>query len=398
MGNLTDRAIRALKPRAKAYSRADGYIPGLSLSVEPTGSKSWHLRFRFKGIQENLGLGRWPGVGLAMVHERAQIALGQVAQGRNPAEDRRHGAAALDMVPAIFESYITRYAKPNLSARWARDVERMLRAVIPVWSSRTLASITPADVHEVLDRALDRGVSVGANRLLAVLKGAGAWACGRGLVAANPFQGIKPPAVEQSRDRVLDDGELRLVWRAAQGLGYPYGVATQFLILTGQRRGEVAGMTWDEFDLTGKVWNLPRERCKNGKAHAVPLSERVIAILQALPRHVGSALVFTADGRPVTGFSGAKRQLGKHLPGNFVPWVLHDLRRSFASGCARLGVDMHVTERNLNHVSGSTGGIAGVYQRHDFMRERRAAMELWGRHVEQIVTGQPVDNIVQMVR
>jgi integrase len=222
---------------------------------------------------------------------------------------------------------------------------------------------------------------------LAVCKGLGSWAVERGLIAANPFQGIKPAAAEISRDRVLDDHELRLVWRAAGGLGYPFGPIVQLLVLLGQRRGEIGGMVWSEIDLAAKVWNLPRERCKNGHAHVVPLSEQAIKILEDVPRFAGTPLVFTANGRPVTGFSGAKRRLDASLPGDSPAWTFHDLRRSFASGSARLGVDMHITERNLNHISGSTGGIAGIYQRHDFLRERRAAMEVWGRHIEQIVTG-----------
>jgi integrase len=161
----------------------------------------------------------------------------------------------------------------------------------------------------------------------------------------------------------------------------------QLLLLTGQRRGEIAEMEWGEIDFDARTWTLPRVRAKNDQAHTAPLSDPAIAILKTVPRVAGNGgYVFTTNGEtPISGFAKAKERLDGVLPPDMPAWTLHDLRRTFASGCARLGVDLHVVEKCLNHVSGSFAGIVGVYQRHDFAGERRAAMDTWGRYVESLL-------------
>jgi integrase len=196
----------------------------------------------------------------------------------------------------------------------------------------------------------------------------------------------RPVKKERTRARVLSDDELCLVWNGCDKAGWPFGPMVQLLILTGQRRQEVAGALWQEFDLDNKrLWSLPRERVKNGRAHDVPLSDAAIEILEGLPRIKNKAgLVFTTRGdTPVSGFSRAKARLDAKIldllreeaeeagrdPEKieaFDPWTLHDLRRTAASGWARLGVPLEVTEKILNHVSGAFSGVAGVYQRHDY--------------------------------
>ena len=143
-------------------------------------------------------------------------------------------------------------------------------------------------------------------------------------------------------------------------------------------------MRWAEVDLTARVWTLPAARSKNHRAHEVPLSPQALAILEGLPRIEGErGFVFTTNGNtPVSGFSKARARLGAALP-DAPPFVLHDLRRSCATGMAKLGVDLHVIERCLNHVSGSFGGIVGVYQKHKFEDGMRRAFDAWGAHIER---------------
>jgi integrase len=163
------------------------------------------------------------------------------------------------------------------------------------------------------------------------------------------------------------------------------------LALTGQRRDEVARMRWTEVDLDKRLWTLPRERTKADRPHEVPLSNGALDILQAVPRVTGSPFVLTTNNgaSPVSGFSKAKRRLDALLPADMPPWRLHDLRRTAASGMARLGVNLPVIEKVLNHASGSFAGIVGVYQRHSFADEKRAALEAWGRHIDALVSGKP---------
>jgi integrase len=153
---------------------------------------------------------------------------------------------------------------------------------------------------------------------------------------------------------------------------------------------EVAGMRWSEIDLDARLWTIAKERTKNNQPHAVPLSDSVIALLMVLPRLVGSDFVLTTTGAaPSNGYSKGKRRLDALLPSDMPAWRLHDLRRTLASGMARLGVNLPAIEKVLNHLSGSFAGIVGVYQRHDFAAEKRQALQLWADHVEHIVSGRP---------
>jgi integrase len=187
----------------------------------------------------------------------------------------------------------------------------------------------------------------------------------------------------------LSDHELRLVWRATEAIGWPFGSMVRLLLLTGQRRNEVARMQWIELDLERGLWTLPRERVKNDRPHTVPLSPLVVSIIKSLPRIAGQ-YVFTTNGETASsGYSVAKRRLDAQLPADMPAWRWHDLRRTLASGLARLGVNLPVIEKILNHISGSFGGIVSVYQHHDFADEKRQALEAWSDHVAAIVADNP---------
>jgi integrase len=161
------------------------------------------------------------------------------------------------------------------------------------------------------------------------------------------------------------------------------GSLNYWLALTGQRREEVARMTWDEVELVRRTWTLPRSRTKNGKGHVVHLSDESLDLLRRTDRRDG--LVFPASGgKPFNAFSKAKRELDQ-LSG-VIGWRLHDLRRTCVSGMARLGVAPHVADKILNHQTGTISGVAAVYQRHEFLSERREALDLWGAHVAKLIT------------
>jgi len=191
---------------------------------------------------------------------------------------------------------------------------------------------------------------------------------------------VSPKVV--SRDKVLTDQELALVIRAARKVGGPFGGIVEFLSLTGQRREEVAQMTWDELDIGQRVWTLPGSRTKNGKKHVIHLSEQAIAVLNGVEKK--GPLVFSVFGtRPFHDFSRVKRVLDRLSAVS--EWRLHDLRRTCVSGMARLGVAPHVADKILNHQTGTISGVAAVYQRHEFLAERQAALDLWGAHVAALI-------------
>jgi integrase len=199
-------------------------------------------------------------------------------------------------------------------------------------------------------------------------------------VPANPFQGLPIAAGAEARDRVLTDREVGTIWRAAGAMGWPFGPLMRLLLLTAQRRDEVAGLRWSELSPDLAVWTVPKERAKNGRAHVVHLAPEARAVLATVPRVEGCDLVFTTSGRtPVSGFAKAKERLDR-LSG-VGGWRLHDFRRTAVTWMAGAGVPPHVADRLLNHVEGAIRGVAAVYQRGEFLSERKAALEAWAGHV-----------------
>lgn len=411
---LTQIAIDALKPGAARREIPDGKVSGLRLILQPSGAASWALRYRFTGKTRKLTIGTYPEIGLADARKLALEALAEIARGNDPGELKQAAKAAAkaaaaveereaaDLVERVIDEFVERYAKPN-TRDW-RETHRLLKKdVSSRWQGRRLSEINRADVHRLLDAIIDRGAPIGANRTFAALRKMCKWAVSRGILHANPCDGVDAPSVEKSRDRVLDADELGIVWRAAGGLGWPYGDIVRLLILTGARRDEVAHATWDEIDLKTKTWTIPAERSKNRRAHVVPLSPAAVEIIEALPRFEGGKFLFAPGAAPPSGFSKAKAKLDAAIVemngGEPIPhFVIHDLRRSAASGMASIGIDLHVIERVLNHVSGSFGGIVGVYQKHSFSDEMRRALDGWAAHVTRIATGETADNVVQLRR
>ncbi len=244
-----------------------------------------------------------------------------------------------------------------------------------------ISEISRRDAIDVIDRIAKRA-EVQANRTLARLRALLNWAVEKDRLASSPIIGMKPPTKERARDRTLSDDELRWFWSACEAIGWPFGPLAKLLLLTAQRRDEVAGIEWPEIHLDQTTWTMPRYRAKNDRAHAVHLSE---AAIEVLPRsYVGSGLVFATNGRPVSGFSHGKNRLDAAMlaakadelgdTAEVIPhWILHDLRRTAATGMARLNIPPHVFDKVLNHVSGTIRGVAAVYNRFEYLDERRAS-------------------------
>jgi integrase len=269
-----------------------------------------------------------------------------------------------------------------------------------------LSDITKKDIVAFLDRipassfALKRSAFAILNRMMN-------WAVGRGDISVNPMVGMKRPPAVMSRDRVLDDEELAVIWKATGGLRSPLRAFYRVLMLTGQRREEVAGMRWDELDRPNAIWALPGNRTKNGVAHIVPLAPAVLEELdllsqgwQAKAELSKSEKAFWPKSGPVMSFHGnvsfssfsqAKRLLDVEIEKarkgepNLLKWRVHDLRRTMATGFQRLGVRFEVTEAALNHLSGSKSGVAGIYQRYDWRDEKREAFDKWALHIAALM-------------
>jgi integrase len=374
MARLTAKGIEAVRAADDRRELPDDYMRGLYLVVQPTGSKSWAVRYRHGGRSHKHTVGPYPAFDLKQARDAAAKVLRAVAEGRHP-EQRQSGS-----VEDAVAQFLERHGK-NYRPKPRSEAERLLRLhVVGNWGRRKLEEITRADVRAMIARIK---APIAANRVFSIVRKLFNWAVENDLIVNSPVAGLKAPHAETSRDRVLTDDELRRVWQAAERLGPLNGAVVRLLVLTGQRRNEVAHMQWRELDLERRLWTLPRERVKNDRRHEVPLSSQAVATIQALPR-ISDRFVFSTNAEsPVNDFGKNKGRLDE-LSG-VSDWVLHDLRRTVASGMARLGTSLSVIEKVLNHVSGSFAGIVGVYQRHEFADEKRAALERWADHVERLV-------------
>jgi integrase len=386
---LTQLAVDKVKARGPRDNRRVGGIPNLYLRISEDGRKTYSLRYRLPdGRQPRMTLGTHPVMSLAAAKTAAVAALEMAARGEDPAAAKAEAKRARDenSVAAVVAQYVARHARPKLR-RW-RDVERMLELdVVPAWGERPLASIAKRDVIRLVERVVDRGAPVSANRLLALIQRVFNWAIARGIVETNPAAGIDMPHRERPRARTLTELELRAVWPAFDAIGYPFGVLGQLLLLTAQRRGEIAGMRWDQLDLERALWTLPPAATKTEVEHIVPLVPAAVALLEAVPRIEGSPLVFPSlrrtSARPISGF--AKPLAAVQRLSGTSGWTWHDLRRTCRTNLGRLGVEPHIGERILNHAVGSD--VARIYDLHRYEAQMRQALELWLHELDRLVRG-----------
>ncbi|MBA4087298.1 MAG: integrase [Novosphingobium sp.] len=376
---LNAKAIEAFKPKVERYEVHDLLCPGFSLRVFPTGRKVFSLKYRYGLKQRRLVLGVYPRLTLAQARDKAIEALSMVDNGIDPAARRRQ----LGMhVEAICEDFIRQYARPR-NRSW-KEAERILqREFVAVHGQRDIREIRRSDVLELMDGAIERGAAYQANRIHANLRKLFNWCVERGIVDASPVMGIRPPTREKARDRVLSDDEIRSVLKGCVEEPYPYGPFVPLLLATAQRRGEVSKIRWSDIDLDAKVWVIPADLSKNGKPHVVPLNDFAMCLLGNMQRFPNCDWVFTTTRRgPINGFSKALRNIQTRSETD--NWRFHDLRRTAASGMARLSIAPHVVEKVLNHISGTISGVAAVYNRYGYDAERRDALNKWGQWLERL--------------
>lgn len=432
---LTVRGIEALKPDPKKRREVADGGSGLYVVVQPSGRKGFAVRYRNQyGKTRKLTLKlQWPadekaraGV-LTKAREMAREALLAIAEGRDPAAEKAERREQTpETVEAAFAEYLQRYAMKQQKS-WAETQRTFERDIIPEkkgrdvvsWRGRELSSITKRDVILLLDSIVDRPAPVLANRVHGHLRRFFSWCVERDMLKTSPMTGIKPPTQERARDRVLTKDETFAFWRATRRGHAPFDWIFRIMLLTGARESEVAGMAWAEVDLESATWTLPAARSKNGRENVVPLPGEAVAILQQAWKQrcqklKPGPLVFPSrdsEERPPSGFSKAKARLDRRMlrtlkalarkrggdPEEVVlpPWRLHDLRRTAASGMAELGIAVHVVERLLNHVSGTFRGVVSVYQKYDYAREKREAVEAWERHLLSLSQPMP-ENVVQL--
>jgi integrase len=389
---LTQLAVDKAKARSQRYELPDGPggVPGLALRISEHGAKTFALRYRVGGRQRRITIGAHAAMTLRAARTTARAALEMASRGEDPtAAKEANQERDRNSVTAVVAAYVERHLKRN-TRRW-RDIEQMLaRDVLPHWGDRPMASITRRDILDLIDGIVDRGSPVSANRVLSRIKALFTWSVERGVIEYNPAAGIKEPHREKPRDKTLTEPELRAIWGAFEAMGWPFGPLGKLLILLAQRRGETSSMRWDQLDLDAAIWRLEASDTKAERSHIVPLAPAAVELLRQLPHLDRSPLVFPserlASDRPVSGFSKALRT-AQRLSGTS-GWTFHDLRRSAATGMAKLAVAPHVTEKILNHRGGhALSQLARVYNTYSYGDEARRALEMWAAEVERIVTG-----------
>jgi integrase len=374
---LTERTVAALALTKDESERIvfDDEIPGLGLRLRAGGSRNWIFQYKVGAKHRRMTIGVVSAVPVAKAKEQAVRLHAQVKLGIDPA-----AAKAESRVRAreTFEPIAMRFLawqKDRLKPRTYVEVERHLLVKAKPLHGLAIAGIKRRDIAELLS-----AMASVANHVRASLSALFAWAMREGLVEANPVIGTNRAAAV-SRDRVLSEAELRDVWAALRDDAY--GAIVRLLMLTGQRRDEIGALRWSEVDLDKGAITLLPGRTKNKQEHVIPIAEPVHAILKARHRIVGRDLVFGEGNGGFSGWSKSKERLDARI--QIAPWRLHDIRRSVATGMAEIGVQPHIIEAVLNHVSGHKAGVAGVYNRATYLPEKTAALARWADHLPAVV-------------
>ncbi len=405
----------------------DDRIAGFGLKVTLVGLKVYIYRYRLakpgqasKTAPRKYTIGRHGDLTPDQARKRAQELAAMVAQGVDPRQQDLDSMAAREASVRLVEEQdrVEReLAFSRIASLWLEhyqnDIERRASSVAmaklivnryltPALGDMPIPHIGRVQLQPVIDSipSHKRGIRRAVFAYSSVLWG---WAMRRGYIDANPILAMEKPPAPPARERVLNDDELRRVYQAAETSHPIWAAFFKLLVLTGQRRSEVAGIMWEELDRVTATWTIPASRAKNAKAHLVPLASAAVWLFDA---QAGGAewpqrgYILTTTGRtPVSGISKAKAALDAAISNEgrqLDPWRLHDIRRTVATGLQRLGVRFEVTEAVLNHVSGSKGGVAGVYQRHDWADEKRMALEAWAGHVDRLMTGVDTSNVVRL--
>ena len=421
MAKLTDRSLEALRPRAARHEVWDDSRKGFGVRVTPRGVKSFVWVYHFNGRPRRLTFGTYPRLSLAdagvKLAEAKQLLDKGIDPGSRVVSERiaeRHAETIADLVT----SYLDRYARPR--KRSAAEDERILRKdVLPGWGARKVKDITRRDVVVLLNGIVDRGAPIQANRTLTILRRMFKFAVSQAIIEISPCDKVEPPSSENQRDRTLSEEEIRVFWHALDGASMEPNARRilRLMIATGQRKGEVMGIHAQEVDYDKCVWALPANRAKNGREHLIPLSPLARQILTEVPPN-GHGYLFPSKltGSPYRGQSidhatrylfdtrppskprkkNSKPPKSPPLSGIMERFTPHDLRRTVATRMRELGISRGDVKMILNHIETD---VTARYDRYDGLAEKRRALEIWGKRLEQIVRGtRRVENVVEMMR
>jgi integrase len=412
---LTDAYLRGLDPPVSGRVEIrDTACPGLSFRLTAKGAASWSFRYIDPETRRDarFTLGQYPKLTLGRARVQAHKLQARVVEGERPAAEKReaHTSAASKTVEALAERYMQEHARRHKRSH-AVDARNLKLHVLPAWRTRSYGSIKRADAIELLEGLVADGKLTLVNRVQALLSKIFNFAIDKELLAVNPVFRLKRLSKENADDRHLGDAEIRLFWRAVvePPVSEPSGQALRLSLLTGARIGEVAGICRDELsdveDVSAALWVIRRERTKNGLPHVVPLAPMAHAIIvDRLAKIGGHRFLFPARGREDAAIksgtlSNAMLRFGDELSGDDEavrmwgadPPSAHDLRRTFATRMARLGIPKEIRDRLLNHAPDKRDTERRNYNQYDFVSEKRAALVAWDGALAAILAQRPAD-------
>jgi integrase len=409
---LTDRTLRGLKPAApgKRITLWDSAVPSLCVRITDKGAASFNIMRRLRGrlIRRMIGIswhvpfpaGQQLPYSLANARDDARAAILEISRGIDPKKRKEAERCAGEQrqsnsFASVAEDFIVRHVR---KLRSGAEVESSIRReLVERWGERSITDISRRDVVELIEVIADSGRKYAAHKLFNYVSKLFAWAIARHLygLETSPCTGVKPSELagkKEPRQRVLSDSEIRALWKATEGLGYPAAPFARLLLLTGQRLREVAEMSWAEVELDKALWTIPADRMKGDSAHEVPLSQMTVEILKSLPRWPVPYIFSTTGGeRPISGFSKMKLRIDAALAEAIPTWRFHDLRRTMRTGLGALPVPSNVAEMTIAHAQ---PGLHQVYDRHSYRDEKRRAFELWAARLKDIVEPGGQSNVV----
>ncbi|QJB70713.1 tyrosine-type recombinase/integrase [Parasphingorhabdus halotolerans] len=373
---LTDISIRALSnPKKGQTTYWDASMSGFGVRISQGGTKTFVV---VHGVERRrFTIGRYPAITLKQARDKAKELQAGLTLGLI---DKRPSPPYLEALALYLEASSLKNRPGTVS-----EYRRMLTTHF-AFGRKRLNEITRADIQTKLNRLKDTPSE--QRHAFVAMKVFLNWAVREEYLSSNPIISMQPPSRQRSRERVLQPEELAEIYKKACDCPWPYGPIVQLLALTGQRRGEIGGLRWSWIDQDKRLISFPANFTKNRRLHVLPYGEQVAEVLKNLPEHVGSDFVFPGRKSGASNFnswSKSKRAFDVTLKG-VEPYVLHDLRRTYSSTLAQLGTPIHVTEKLLNHVSGTISGVAAIYNRHSYLEEMREAVENFETYLGNIIT------------
>jgi integrase len=396
MVKLTNETVRSLPVRGSdtLYPDSDprNGVPGLYLRVRAGGSRTFIIQWRQGEFQRRSTIGKVGVLTLDEARKAARKALVGIDEGNDPvaakAKSRADGKLIFETVAREYLDFRAKDMKPLSLDQCQRHLLKYFKALHRL----AIGKIDRATIAAELRTIAKKSGPVQADRARSTLSAMFGWCVGEGILEVNPVIGTNKQSKDKGRERVLTDDELVKVWNAAPASDY--GRIVKLLMLTGQRRDEIADLQRSE--IQPSLIALPPERTKNGRPHDVPLSAQALAVLAEQPERVGRDYVFGGGEGGFSGFSRAKEKLDE--ASGVTDWTVHDLRRTMATRMGDLGVQPHIIEAILNHVSGHKGGVAGIYNRSTYAAEKRAALDMWGSHVMTLLAKADGANVTVLRR